>query len=219
MLTVTALRRQGLGPIDISVRAGTIAALMGASGSGKSLLLRSIADLDPNDGRVSLGDMDRRAFPAPEWRRRVIYVPADSGWWADTVGEHFADRAAAAALLPRLALPPDALDWPVIRLSSGERQRLALVRALTLPRPRDSRRVYLLDEPTGALDAESVDRIEAVLRTVPDATTAILMVTHDRAQADRLAPHHIYLLRDGTLHPLASPPSGPEGTEDGPCPT
>ena len=47
------------------------------------------ADLDPNDGRVTLNGEDRALIPAPLWRRRVAYVPAEPGWWADTVGEHF----------------------------------------------------------------------------------------------------------------------------------
>src|SRR5215831_4060928 len=66
---------------------------------GKTLLLRAIADLDPNDGFVSLDGRDRAAIAAPEWRRLVGYVPAEPGWWADTVGEHFAEWAAASALV------------------------------------------------------------------------------------------------------------------------
>jgi len=59
------------------------------SGAGKSLLLRAIADLDPNEGTVKLDGMLREAVPAPHWRSQVTYVAAEPGWWGDTVQEHF----------------------------------------------------------------------------------------------------------------------------------
>lgn len=55
--------------------------------------------------------------------------PAEPGWWADTVGEHFGDWSAAAAVLTNLGFPEEAKSWPIARLSTGERLRLALVRA------------------------------------------------------------------------------------------
>jgi ABC-type sulfate/molybdate transport systems ATPase subunit len=81
-----------------------------------------------------------------------------------------------------MSLPADVLDWPVARLSTGERQRLALARALVrVPR------ALLLDEPTGALDEEARALVEAILRRQLEAGTPILMVTHDQSQAERLA--------------------------------
>jgi putative ABC transport system ATP-binding protein len=56
---------------------------------GKTLLLRTVADLDPNDGVVTLDGRDRSTIAGPEWRRLIVYVPAEPRWWADTVGEHF----------------------------------------------------------------------------------------------------------------------------------
>lgn len=212
MLSVRGLARAdlpppGLGPLDLDVPAGAVVALMGASGSGKSVLLRAIADLDAATGTVCLEGRDRATLPAPEWRRRVLYVAADAGWWDDRVRAHFADVAAAAALLPRLGLPAEALDWPVDRLSTGERQRLALARAVTLPRqgaPGDAAapppaRIYLLDEPTAALDAGSRARVEEVIAALPDARTAVLLVTHDGEQARRMAGVRTLTLRDGKL--------------------
>lgn len=193
MLVVRTLRRLELGPVDMTLEFGCLTVLMGPSGSGKSLLLRAIADLDPNTGDVRLAGTDRNRLPAPDWRRRVVYLAADAGWWADTVAPHFADRAAATAMLDRLGLPAAALDWPVARISTGERQRLALARALTLPRPAGAPRVYLLDEPTSALDAETVARTEVVLRGLPDDRTAVLMVSHDAAQAARLGDRRLRL--------------------------
>jgi putative ABC transport system ATP-binding protein len=184
----TALRVRGLrtafaGPFELDLEAGSCAAITGPSGSGKSLFLRMIADLDPNAGEVWLGERDRAAMPAPEWRRQVTYVAAESGWWADTVIEHFpADRRSELEILSsRLDLRADLLNAPVAQLSTGEKQRLSLVRALLQDPP-----VLLLDEPTGPLDAESVIRVETLLAERIAAGTSILLVTHDPNQAERL---------------------------------
>jgi phosphate-transporting ATPase len=66
MLSVTDLTRLGLGPFTFTVESGECVALRGPSGAGKSLLLRAIADLDPNDGRASLDGESREAMPAPD---------------------------------------------------------------------------------------------------------------------------------------------------------
>ena len=118
-----------------------------------------IADLDPNEGEVWLNERARASMSAPEWRKQVTYVSAVSGWWADLVIEHFpaGRRSQIATLSSYLGFRIELLDAPVAQLSTGEKQRLALVRAL-LPDPP----VLLLDEPTGPLDEESVVRVELV---------------------------------------------------------
>lgn len=179
MLSVHGLHTKAGGPVDLGVAAGEIVALRGASGSGKSLLLRALADLDPAEGEVVLDGTPRAAIPAPEWRRRVAFVPAESGWWADRVGAHF---TGGAELVEALGLDRGALDWEVGRLSTGERQRLAIARALAL-----DPEVWLLDEPTAALDAEAAGRVERLIREGRARGAAILMVTHDPGQARRLA--------------------------------
>jgi putative ABC transport system ATP-binding protein len=182
-LLVKNLRSAFAGPFELNLDTGACAAVTGPSGSGKSLFLRMIADLDPSEGKVWLNERERGSMPAPQWRRQATYVSAESGWWADRVIEHFDvnRRSEVAALAARLGLRPDLLDAPVAQLSTGEKQRFSLVRAL-LPSPP----VLLLDEPTGPLDEESVAKVEALLRERKAAGTSILLVTHDPNQAERL---------------------------------
>lgn len=182
MLTIRQLSRPGLSPFDLNLADGECVALSGPSGAGKTILLRAIADLDLNQGSVCLDGIDRETMAAPQWRRKVCFLPATAGWWAETVGEHFPDHTAAAALLADLNLPSEALDWPVSRLSTGEAQRLALARLLLL-----APRVMLLDEPTSGLDREAVKRVEAILQARLKQGASILLVTHATEQAQRLA--------------------------------
>lgn len=182
MLTVRGIHRPGLAPVDLAVEAGEAVAVLGPSGSGKSLLLRAIADLDPNEGEVHLDGAERAAMPAPQWRRQVAYLPAEPGWWAETAGAHFADPEAAKPLLPRVNLTAEILDRSVATLSTGERHRLALVRML-LQEPR----VMLLDEPTSGLDEAAAAQVEAIMRERLTTGCAILFATHDKTQAERLS--------------------------------
>ncbi len=187
-LRTTGLRSPLAGPFDLEVTAGECLAITGPSGSGKSLCLRMIADLDPNEGEVLIEGASRRSFAAPAWRRLVVYNAAEPGWWRERVRDHFRGDTLkfAQSMLPRLALTAELLDSEISRLSTGERQRMALIRALALRSP-----VLLLDEPTGALDQDSTDLVEMVLRERLARGTTILMVTHSTAQGERLAHHHL----------------------------
>jgi ABC-type iron transport system FetAB ATPase subunit len=150
-IRIVNLRSHLAGPFELELDTGECLAIVGPSGSGKSLFLRMVADLDPNQGEVFLDGVERRTLPAPAWRRKVVYSAAEPGWWHERVGDHFPDKAMdfARAMAPRLALDPALLDGQVVRLSTGERQRAALIRALALQSP-----VLLLDEATGALDED-----------------------------------------------------------------
>ncbi len=195
MLNIKALTRLHIGPVNLNLADGEVIAITGPSGSGKSVLLRAIADLDPNTGEVRTQGGVRRGMPAPQWRRKVAYLPAESGWWADIVSEHF-DKPNEADLAS-LGLSLKAIGWEVARLSSGERQRLAFLRLLE-----HAPDVLLLDEPTAPLDAENTALFEVRLKRCIAAGASVLLVTHDPAQAARIADRH-YVLADGQLSEAA----------------
>ncbi|SFR47463.1 ABC transporter [Marinobacter gudaonensis] len=174
-----------LSPVSLTVPGGQVVCLSGPSGSGKSRLLRGVADLEPHDGRVFLGDTAQLDVPAHQWRSRVVMVPADSQWWFDEVGGHFPD-AAKAGLPSALGFSAEVMSWSVSRLSSGERQRLALWRALSL-----QPEALLLDEPTANLDNDSTRTVEAwLLDEIRKRKIAVLWVAHDPGQIHRAADAH-----------------------------
>lgn len=193
MLKVDHLERTGLQSINLDVPSGTCIAIRGQSGAGKSLLLRAIADLDPNTGHVSLDGKDRNDFTPHDWRHDVCYVPAESGWWLDQVGQHFEYPDIAAAYLIRLGFPDDAMCWRVDRLSTGERQRMALLRAMI-----QGPKVLLLDEPTSALDPEATAKVENLIHEKVEGGASVIMVTHDKDQAARMSSER-YLIEQGSL--------------------
>lgn len=174
-----------LSAVSFAAPPGQILALSGPSGSGKSRLLRALADLDPHDGAVSLGEMRQDTTPGHVWRQAAMMVPADSQWWADTVGEHF--PAGAPDDLHALGFGPEVMDWQVSRLSSGEKQRLALLRAIA-----HQPRALLLDEPTANLDPDTTAIVEAWLTGLARRHGwPVLWVAHDPAQIQRVADAHL----------------------------
>ena len=193
MLTVHELTRLQISS-SFQLRDGECIALQGPSGVGKTLLLRAIADLDPNEGSIELDGKPRESMPAPVWRRQVTYVATEPGWWADTVRDHFAAWDQAVALAERLGLPSSCGAWPIRRLSTGERQRLGLVRALLL----DSR-VLLLDEPTSALDAISTASVEAIVAERLSTGTSVIWSTHDSDQARRIGSRLFTMASGGRI--------------------
>ena len=180
VLRVEQLRIRHGAPIDLTVDVGECLCVTGPSGAGKTLLLRAISDLDENEGDVFLDQQSRNQTPAPLWRRWVGFLPTESRWWLEEVGAHFAktDREALAAM----NFEPDVMHWRVDRLSTGEKQRLGLLRLLAL-----EPRALLLDEPTASLDEDNTQKVEAFIADYRRSRQApVLWVSHDSRQIDRI---------------------------------
>lgn len=183
--------------VSLQLGAGEIHCLSGASGSGKTLCLRALADLDEAPGEVALRGQAREGFRPEDWRRQVMLSPAQPRWWRDNVAAHLACGMDDWA--ETLRLEPERLKAPVRQLSTGEQARCGLLRALS-----HGPTVLLLDEPTGALDPKGVRAVEALLRdwldgaqppgqtsgTAAPGERAILWVTHDEEQIQRVARRH-----------------------------
>ena len=182
-----------LNNVNLQLHRGEIVALCGPSGLGKTTLLRATAGLDDaTGGAVFLEDKTPAEWTYPLFRRHVILVEQRPVVFDNSIEENlrrpFQYRSAEAEfseerardLTARLQLPN---DWQqnARTLSQGQQQRLGLVRALLL-RPK----VLLLDEPTSALDTEAAQIVETLLREEAKNGLAMLIVTHDRAQAARL---------------------------------
>jgi ABC-type sugar transport system ATPase subunit len=200
-----------LSGVDLTVREGTYAALMGGTGQGKTTLLEAICGLRTvTSGQVVLGGIDMtRAKPAD---RGVGYVPQDLGLFPMmTVRKHLefslrvrraprhviADRVEELAHV--LGIEP-LLSRHVRHLSGGEAQRVALGRALSF-RPR----VLLLDEPLNALDETTRDRLCGLLRSIQRKNgLTTIHITHSRNEARQVADK-LFVLSAGSLaeRPLA----------------
>ena len=183
----------GLPPLSFEAAAHQCLAVEGPSGSGKTRLLRALADLDdaPN-GYVYLEGVERRELPGPEWRRRVRYASAEPAWWGASAREHFPAVAKLDRLLSAVGLDRDLLDRPISQLSTGERQRLGLVRAIA-----DEPRVLLLDEPTSALDTQAAALAEELIKFQILAGRLVILVSHNPQQVKRLAHTRLVLAGRG----------------------
>jgi ABC-type phosphate transport system ATPase subunit len=183
---------QVLHGVDARIDTGATA-LLGPSGSGKSTLLRLLNRLaDPDSGVVRMDDRDVRELDVLELRRRAVLVPQLPAPLPGTVahnvryGPSLIGRGAdVPALLARAGLDESYADREAGRLSVGEQQRVMLARALAL-----EPEVLLLDEPTSALDERARGEIERTLAELREVTS-IVLVTHDRAQAERLTTRTI----------------------------
>ncbi len=172
-----------------------ITALMGPNGAGKSLTLRVMAGLiEPDAGRVRFAG-DR---PSP---RELAFVFQKPVLLRRSVRANL-EHALATYRVPRRERPDriDELLWltdlgpladaPARRLSGGEQQRLAMARALAA-----GPRFLLLDEPTASLDPRATAAIEALVRRAAAGGVKVVLVTHDRGQAARLARDVLFLHR------------------------
>jgi ABC-type multidrug transport system ATPase subunit len=185
--------------VDLRLDGGSITTLSGPSGGGKTTLLRILGLLaSPDGGEVLLDGADVLTLTPREAHRRIALVAQAPAMFQGTVldnvqtGPRLAGRelpeADARALIVRAGLEPQFLGQDARALSGGEKLRVAVARALAL-RPE----VWLLDEPTAALDVERADLLVRLLRELAAAGAAILVVTHDARALEQLAGTHLQL--------------------------
>jgi putative ABC transport system ATP-binding protein len=184
--------------IDLELHAGEVTALVGPSGSGKSTLLRSLVRLDePAAGRVVVEGRDAAELDPRVLRRRVAFVAQSPVMLPGDVRANLAygleEPRGLEAALTATGLDAAFLDRPADELSGGEAARVAIARALV----RDPC-TLLLDEPTAALDRAAAEGIERLVRDLAERGLAILVVTHDEAQAARVADRAVRL-GDGAI--------------------
>lgn len=181
-----------VGPVDLNISAGHSIGLTGASGCGKSLLLAAIADILPHTGQVFLNNQVASSIKPDVWRQQVGLLTTTSHWWHPCVADHFTslDEIGFTGLDLDVAL----YDAPVSRCSSGELQRLALLRLLA-----NKPRVLLLDEPTANLDEHNRARMENLIADYQQRNqTTIIWVSHDQAQLTRRVKQQ-YRMQQGQL--------------------
>ncbi len=192
------------------IQAGSVTAVVGESGGGKSTLLKLLnKTLSPDKGSIRFEGEDLASRDSVTHRRRVVYLNQTPYLFPGTIrsnlqqglffqGRGEADQASLAAVLEEVGLDKS-LDGDVKRLSGGERQRLALARVLLLGSD-----VLLLDEPSGALDDDSEDALLAmVVRLARERGKTLVMVTHSKAQARKHADH-LFVVQRGRIEEVVS---------------
>lgn len=185
-ITVERSGRALLRDISLDIRTGGPTAVMGVNGAGKTLLLQTIAGLHtPASGSVRAPACALVLQDPPLLNRSVLdNVRFVLGICVRGQRDH---RAVAGELLARCGLG-EALHEPALQLSRGNRQRLAIARALAQRAP-----CLLLDEPSTALDIHASMALEEIIREAHRAGTTVVMSTHSLAQAHRLAEDVIFL--------------------------
>jgi putative ABC transport system ATP-binding protein len=182
-----------------------VTVLLGASGSGKTTLLKLLnKSISPSDGSIWYNGSDLKRAPSVQHRRQVLMLSQQAAMFPGTIednlaiGFQFQERAAPdedtmKQMLVKVQLKKELIE-PVLNLSGGEKQRLALARVFLLDPA-----VYLLDEPSSALDD---DTAEAVIGLVVEQARAtgrtIVMVTHSKVVASKFADETT-VLKDGRM--------------------
>ncbi|QOR45838.1 ABC transporter ATP-binding protein [Trueperella pecoris] len=195
--------------VSLDVPTGTIVALLGESGSGKSSLLRTVAGLETASGRVILNGRDVSSVPVHERNIGMVFqsgqlfphrsVARNIAYGLEVRKLPKPERSARVAELLELVGLPGYENRSIVTLSGGQAQRVALARTLA-PRPE----LVLLDEPLSALDRILRTRLSAQLRTILKAVDATaIYVTHDREEALNVADL-IGVMHDGRLIQLGT---------------
>jgi len=196
-LCVEKLESEWFSAVSIEVAVAECIVISGASGVGKSLLLRAMADLDVHKGSLRIDEKSCHDINATEWRKQVALLPAESAWWGELVSDHMGD--VQEQQLNALGFDTEALNWSVDRLSTGEKQRLAILRTLA-----NKPDFLLLDEPTANLDPQSVIKVEKLLvEYCKQKPAGLIWVSHDTAQAERVADRRYHFDETGLIEVVA----------------
>ena len=200
-LSIRQLSCLHIGPVDVDIATGECISFAGPSGAGKSILLRAIVDLIPNSGEISFNNQPREKMRASHWRKLVGLLPAESFWWCNIVGQHFPElNESQLGWFKALGFEKAVLDWEISRCSTGERQRLALLRLLC-----HGPKVLLLDEPTANLDKTATEKVEKIIHEYQEQHQCpVIWVSHDQQQIKRVANRHYVLQKDGQLQKVAA---------------
>ena len=181
-----------LSPINLELKHNETISISGESGTGKSLLLRAIADLIPHKGECYIDDIEVNDIAANKWRNQVAYFTAESQWWFDTIGEHFnlPLTQQMESFLKEIGFNKEVFTWDVMRCSTGERQRLAIIRLLI-----NEPNVLLLDEPTANLDSENTKRVEQIIEEYQRLSNcSIVWVSHNASQKKRVSQRQFEII-------------------------
>lgn len=213
-LTDVCVTRQGkaiLGPITLALGGSGFTIVLGPNGAGKTTLLKVLHGVERlSSGKVawSVGDRAARQEQAYVFQRPIMLrrsVRQNLAYPLQLLGMPKTEIAAKVAdWAARIGLEA-VIDHPAPRLSGGEKQKLALGRALIR-----APKVLFLDEPCANLDGRSTREIETVLRDAHANGTRIVMTTHDLGQARRLASDVVFVL-NGKLHEQGAAPEVFEG--------
>jgi len=191
-LSVENLSIHHLDDINIDISATNTVGISGDSGSGKSILLHAIADMIPHSGTLTLDDVLSTEMNPNEWRNKVGLLTTNSYWWSTKVSDHFESEDDDDFVA--LGLDYSIYHCDVARCSTGELQRLALIRLLA-----NKPQVLLLDEPTANLDESNRYRVEELVHDYQqDHEVPIIWVSHDIGQLRRITKN-CYRINDGQL--------------------
>lgn len=186
--------------LSFNLKLGETVGITGPSGCGKSTVLRIAVDLaSPTAGTVRFYDKDVKEWDPTSLRTKMILVPQEASMfpgrvrenliWPLTIHDRVCQESDLIKVLEDVLLEEEQLDKVAANLSGGQKQRVAMARALLLEPD-----VLLLDEPTSALDEDATLAVEETInRLLKDQKQGVLIVTHNKEQAERFTSRIIVM--------------------------